>query len=252
MMDGAVILDRVLALLDTYVVLPSVESAHAVVLWIAATHALPALPAAPRLVIQSATKRSGKTRLLDLAEGMSHAPLVASNATPAAVFRSLDGDHPPTLLLDEVDTIFGPKAGESAEDLRGLLNAGFQRGKPALRCVGPQQIPTPFPTFAMVALAGIGRMPDTITDRAVVVKMRRRKPTERVAPFRERRDRAALDTARADLTAWLSDVDVREHLDAMEPDMPVEDRAAELDILCRSRVHREPTRGSRHTAWERS
>jgi PAP2 superfamily len=35
------------------------------------------------------------------------------------------------------------------------------------------------PTFAMAALAGIGAMPDTIEDRAVVVRMRRRAPGEK-------------------------------------------------------------------------
>jgi hypothetical protein len=36
------------------------------------------------------------------------------------------------MLVDEADTIFGPKA-DGNEDLRGLLNAGHQRGRPAIR-----------------------------------------------------------------------------------------------------------------------
>ncbi|HEX2301808.1 MAG TPA: hypothetical protein VHH34_25440, partial [Pseudonocardiaceae bacterium] len=116
--------------------LPSLEAAHAVVLWCAATHVLPSLPAAPRLVITSPVKRAGKTRLLDVVEGISHEPLPTMNATVAAVFRSLDRDHPPTLIFDEVDTIFGSKrVAENNEELRGLINGGFQRGKSALRCV---------------------------------------------------------------------------------------------------------------------
>ena len=159
-------LDRALAQLLRFCILPTIEAAHAVVLWVACTHALPGLPAAPRLAITSAVKRSGKTRLLDIVEGLSHEPLPVMNATVAAVFRSLGVDHPPTLIFDEVDTIFGSKrVAENNEDLRGLLNAGFQRGKDALRCVGPQQTPTLFPTFAMAALAGIGGLPDTIIDR---------------------------------------------------------------------------------------
>jgi hypothetical protein len=80
--------------------------------------------------------------VLDIVEGLVHDPLVAMNATVAAVFRSLGIDHPPTLIVDEVDTIFGSKrVAENNEDLRGLLNAGFQRGKDALRCVGPSKPP---------------------------------------------------------------------------------------------------------------
>ena len=40
---------------------------------------------------------------------------------------------PPTLLVDEADTIFGGKNAEANEDLRGLLNAGHQRNPPAIR-----------------------------------------------------------------------------------------------------------------------
>ncbi len=39
------------------------------------------------------------------------------------------------MLFDEVDTIFGPKAGAD-EALRGFLNAGYRRIGGALRCVG--------------------------------------------------------------------------------------------------------------------
>ncbi|MCA1654935.1 MAG: DUF3631 domain-containing protein, partial [Pseudonocardiaceae bacterium] len=227
--DGAAVLDAAHAVLTRFCVLPSPAAAHAVVLWCAATHALPVLPAAPRLAITSPVKRAGKTRLLDVIEGICCAPLVSMNATVAAVFRSLDVTHPPTLLFDEVDTIFGSaRVAEQNEDLRGLLNAGFQRGKPALRCVGPLQRPTLFPTFAMAALAGIGGLPDTITDRAVNVRMRRRKPGETVRPFRERRDRPTLSQVRDALSAWLSAPDVRATLAEAEPRMDLEDRAADV------------------------
>ena len=68
------------------------------------------------------------------------------------------------MIFDEADAIFGTKkAAEQHKDLRALLNAGYQRNRPALRCVN--QIPSEFPTFAMAALAGIGNcFPDTVTD----------------------------------------------------------------------------------------
>ena len=55
----------------------------------------------------------------------------------------------------------------------------------------------------MAALAGIGTMPDTIEDRAVVVKMRRRAPGETVAPYRHRRDSPTLRTLAGELRTWL-------------------------------------------------
>ena len=223
---GAELLSDLHEVLLKYVVFPDAHSAIAVTLWITATHALPAFQHAPRLVVSSPQKRCGKSRLLDIIAGTCHSPLMSVNATVAAIYRSIGGDHPPTLLVDEADALFGSKkAAEQNEDLRALLNAGHQRGRPALRCVGPQQTPTEFHTFAMAALAGIGAMPDTITDRAVNLTLWRRNAGERVAQFRERRDRPTLDRMRDRLTRWcaarlavLSDA---------EPDMPVEDRAAD-------------------------
>jgi hypothetical protein len=223
--DGAQLLDDLHALLTRYVVLPSPAATDAVVLWIAATHAIDSIAHATRLVIKSPEKRCGKTRLLDILEGTVRAPIATISASVAALFRLLDKE-PRTILLDEADTVFGSrKVAEQNEDLRGLLNAGFARGKTALRCVGPMQTPTEFQTFAMAARAGIGDMPDTIEDRAVIVTMRRRAPGETVQPFRERRDRPELDEVRSRLVEWIATVE--SDLADAEPTMPVEDRAAD-------------------------
>jgi hypothetical protein len=87
--------------LTRYVILPSAEAAVVVTLWTAATHAQAAWQHAPRLVIRAPEKRCGKSRLLDIVEGTCHAPLITVNASPAAVYRAIGGDIPPTLLVDE-------------------------------------------------------------------------------------------------------------------------------------------------------
>lgn len=221
---GARLLDELHEALTRYVILPSPEAADAVVLWIAATHGVEAWYCAPRLDITSPVKRCGKSRLLDVITATCHDPLLTVNISPAALVRSI-GDDPPTLLLDEADTVFGPKAADSNEDLRGILNAGHSRGRPYVRWDMNAKRPEHCPTFAMAALAGIGNLPDTITDRSVVVKMRRRGPGEEVARYRDRRDGAPLKALGARVGEW-----VHAHLDEMkiiEPDMPVEDRAAD-------------------------
>ena len=223
-LDGADVLAELHEALTRYVVLPSPEAADAIVLWIAATHAAPAWNCAPRLDVTSPVKRCGKSRLLDIIEATSHDPLLTVNISPAALVRSIS-DDPPTLLLDEADTVFGPKAGDSHEDLRGIINAGHSRNRPYIRWDMMARKPENCPTFAMAALAGIGSLPDTITDRAVVVKMRRRAPGEVVDRYRDRRDGAPLKALGLRVGAW-----VRFHMDLLreaEPDMPVEDRAAD-------------------------
>src|SRR5205823_2472902 len=116
--DGAALLDRLRAAITRYVILSSLEAIDAVVLWIAATHAQGAWAHAPRLVIRAPEKRCGKSRLLDVVDGTCHNPLITVNASPAAVYRSIGSDYPPTLLIDEADTIFGGEAAKANEDLR--------------------------------------------------------------------------------------------------------------------------------------
>ncbi len=77
----------------------------------------------------------------------------------------------------------------------------------------------------MVALAGIGAMPDTITDRAVNITMQRRTTSEKVSQFRSRRDEPVLHDQRDKLAVW-----AQAHLEELTnavPDMPVDDRAAD-------------------------
>ncbi|MBT2871386.1 DUF3631 domain-containing protein [Streptomyces sp. McG7] len=221
--DGAAVLDELRAVIGRYAVLPSDEALTAVTLWVAASHIQSALQHAPRLAVVGPTKGCGKSRVLDVLHETVHKPMMTVNTSPAVVFRVI-GEDPPTLLVDEADTIFGPKAGDK-EDLRGLLNAGHQRNRPAWRISGPEHKATAFPTFAMAALAGIGDLPDTIMDRAVVLRMQKRKPGERIAPFRSRYSVPELNALRDRLTAWLAPL--RSTAEDLVPQMPVEDRAAD-------------------------
>jgi len=105
------------------------------------------------------------------------------------------------------------------------LNAGFQRGRTVFRCVGPSQTPTEFATFAMVALAAIKSLPDTITDRAVVIDLKRRRADETVERYRLRRDEPKLAGLRRALTAWARDPERLAFFRDAEPAVPaVEDR----------------------------
>jgi hypothetical protein len=224
--DGTALLAELHTALGRYVIFPSQYAHDAVTLWIAASHGQPAWEHASRLGLTAPEKRCGKTRAQTVIEYTCHKPLAAVNATTAAAYRSIDEADPPTLLFDEVDALFGSKRkAEDNEDLRALLNAGHERGRPVIRCVGPRQEVAEFPAFAMACLAGIGDLPDTIADRAIVVHMRRRAPGETVSPFRRRRDVPPLHNLRDQLHEW-----VTAHLDELanaNPDMPVEDRAAD-------------------------
>lgn len=222
---GSELLDEVRRKLTTYVVLPSPEVEVGVVLWIAATHAVDALNTATRLAIRSPEKRCGKTRLLDVVGALCRNALPTANVSAAVLYRVMGGER--TLIIDEADTVWGTKRqAENNEDLRGLVNAGFERGRPTLRYDIKSRDVEELETFGFVALAGIGALPDTITDRAVNLTMRRRKAGESVKPFRSRRDGEPLLELRERLAAWVAGR--LDYMKTAEPDLPVEDRAADV------------------------
>ena len=182
--DLARTLDDVAAFVRRYVVLTPPQ-ADALALWTFHTHALEASDVSPYVHISSAEKRSGKSRLLEVLSLLVRSPLPSANISDAALFRAIES-RAPTLLFDEIDSIFGPKA-RDREDLRGLLNAGYRRGTPALRMGGAKMTDLlEFETFCPKALAGIGKVPDTIADRAITIVLKRRKTSERIERFRRR------------------------------------------------------------------
>jgi hypothetical protein len=186
--DGAAALEDARAFIARFCALPVEHAYTAVTLWAAHAWALDAFDSTPRLAFLSPEPGSGKTRALEVLTLLVPWPMHAVNATPAALFRSVaDPASRRTILFDEIDTIFGPKAKEH-EELRGLLNAGHRRSGVAYRCVGEgtRQEVAAFPAYAGVALAGLGQLPDTIFTRSVVIRMRRRAPHEHIEPFRAR------------------------------------------------------------------
>ena len=217
------------AKLTRYVVFPCPEAADAATLYAAATHAVTKLEFAARLVVKSPVKRCGKSRLLDVLAQLVRKPLLTSDISAAALVRSIDPDDPPTLMLDEADATFGAlKGDEKAEHLRGILNAGFGRDRPYRRWDVTTRGIEDCDTFAMAVLAGIGSLPDTIEDRAVIIELRRKSPSERVAKYRVRRDKAGVAAAGERLAAALGP-----YADAIgdaEPDMPpgLSDRAEDV------------------------
>jgi hypothetical protein len=144
----------------------------------------------PRIAFLSPEPGSGKTRALEVTELLVPNPVEAVNVSPAYLFRKVASeDGAPTLLFDEIDTVFGPKAKDN-EEIRGLLNAGHRKGAVAGRCVvrGKEVFTEELPAYCPVAMAGLGYLPDTIFTRSVIVKMRRRAPNETVEPYRRRLD----------------------------------------------------------------
>jgi Protein of unknown function (DUF3631) len=202
--DGAQLLGDVHAFLRGYVAFPSSHAAVAVTLWAAHTHLADKFESTPRLALLSPEKQCGKSRVLELLELLSAGAETLSDASPAYLYRRI-GAGPVTILLDEADAIWKRgKTDETAEALRSIVNAGHRRSATVGRVEmnGTTAKLTRFRVYAPAAVAGIGTLPDTILDRAVVVHMRRRAPDERVRDYRERTTRPEGDALRELLARW--------------------------------------------------
>lgn len=182
------------AFIRRYVVLTD-EQLIAVSLWVLHTYALDAAEITPYLAITSAEKESGKSILLDLLAAIAHEPWRAVKPSAAVTFRMIERDCP-TLLVDEVDTIWGPKNTED-EALRAILNAGFRRqGSTVPRCDGPSMKLKDFSTFCPKALAGIGDLPDTIAGRSIPIRMVKKRRTDEVERCNIRKVQPIADAVR--------------------------------------------------------
>lgn len=212
-------------LIARYVIIPQ-PALVAIALWIAHAHAIEAFDVTPYLVVTSPEKRCGKTRLLEVLEGLVPRAWRLVRPSEAVLFRKIARDRP-TLLLDEVDTIFGKKADQGTEGLRAVLNAGNRRGAVVSRCQGSTQTLVDFEVFCAKIIAAIGALPDTVTDRGTTIPLRRKKKAETVARFRLATFRAEAEPLRAAVAAW--GAEATPTLRGPTPTTPaaLDDRAAE-------------------------
>ncbi len=197
---------RLLNAIGTFVrrfVVISQAQADVIALWVLHTWAITAADVTLFLAITSAEMRSGKTRLLEVLELLVRRPWRAISPSEAVLFRKVSAQEP-TLLLDETDAIFSPKAKEN-EGLRALLNAGNRRGATVDRCIsggrGEIRLET-FSVFCPRALAGIGKLPATVADRSLPIRLKRRLRSEQVERFRLREVEKEAEVLRRQIEAW--------------------------------------------------
>jgi hypothetical protein len=176
--DIGELLDDVLATIRLFVICDQ-ATATAAALWIVFTWIIEHAQVAPILIISAPEKGCGKSQLLAIVGRLSKRPLFASNISPAATFRIIEAKTP-TLLIDEADAFF-----RENEELRGIINSGHTRTSAyVIRTVGDDFEVKQFSTWGAKAIAGIGKLPETVMSRGIVLSLRRKLKTERVERLR--------------------------------------------------------------------
>lgn len=200
-MSGAEMLDSICLFVQRFVLLSRAQLV-VVALWVTHTYAFFVAECTPYLSITSPEKRSGKTRLLEVLATLVLNPWHTGRVTAAVLYRKIDAESP-TLLLDESDAAF--RSGEEyGEALRGILNSGHRRGGKATCCLrqGVDTSYKDFSTFSPKAIAGIGELPDTVRDRSVPIRLKRKTQADKVERFRLRNVRPEAELLREQLEAW--------------------------------------------------
>jgi hypothetical protein len=218
--EGQEILGGISAVIRRHVVL-STNNLVAVTLWIVLTYLTEMVDTVPLLSITSPEKRCGKTRLLTLVQRLVNKALISSNISPASIYRVIE-KWSPTLLVDEADTFL-----KDNDELRGVINSGHTRSAAYVVRVNPVTLePERFSTFGPKVIAMIGRMPSTLEDRSIHIKMERRTRKEQVKPLRAT-PLSEFEILRCKLLRWVDDH--KEMIAKIEPKIPecLNDRAAD-------------------------
>ena len=247
--NGSELLDALEGVVRRYVVLPQ-WAAETLALLTLHTYAFEFRDVTTYLGIESPEKRCGKTTLLGVLSELVNRPVVAANISSPAFFRVIEETRP-TLLIDEADTFL-----QGSDELRGILNAGYSKktafvwrvtnetrkterlnelkklnGLNGLNQVhddgngaedggaAAQSRVARFSCWCPKVICAIGRLPDTLADRCIVIRMERKREDEACERLRDldgsalreqcarfaRENREAIAAARPKAVAGLND-----------------------------------------------
>jgi Protein of unknown function (DUF3631) len=199
--DLAALLEEAREFFRRHVVVDDIQ-ADAVALWIAHTFVFEMARATPYIYFCSPDPGSGKTTALEVLAELCARAISIDDISGAALFRLIEADSP-TVLLDEVDGVFGKKTSDVAEDHRKLLNSGYRKGKQAIRCGGRNNTELQrFNIFCPKSLGGLRELPGTLAHRSITISMKPPRPTDLYEDFDPEETEVEAAALRARFEFW--------------------------------------------------
>lgn len=178
--DGKALLDELHHTIRRFCILPE-GSAPLMAAWVMHAWAHDAADISPVLALTSPEKRCGKTTAVSVLSALVPRAMHAVNISASVLFRVIE-THGPTVMIDEGDTFLRD---DKNADTRGMLNGGHNRLSAYVwRSHGDDHEPRRFRVWAPKVIAMIGSLPDTLEDRSLVVRLRRKRDGETVERFR--------------------------------------------------------------------
>jgi len=178
------VLNKTRAHVRRFAIMPS-HADVVITLWVCMTHFLGVVHYFGILHVTSATRESGKTRVLELVHLLSARAWSLVSPTLATLFRTIE-KLTPTVIIDEVDTI----SREKLSDFTALLNDGVRPGGCIPRAQesahGGHEVAT-YAIYCPKAIGSIGvSLSEATVSRTIRLTMQRATADElrRLAPFR--------------------------------------------------------------------
>ena len=198
-------------------------------IWALATHIYEMFHAFGYVALQSPVRGCGKTRVLEVLECVCVRPWRVNSITPAVIFRKI-GSTKPTLLLDEIEILHGKQKSENTLAVIAILNAGYRAGAVVARCEGKDFKIAEFPVYCPKVFACIGGMPDTISDRSILIRMQKALRAQTVERFSEHRIRPEAEELRQRIEPLMFDRGnrIRGAYEALPPLTFLRDRQEEI------------------------
>lgn len=225
-------LDRIDQFIRRFLILPNESDYSIVSLWIAHTYFTHKIKTTPRLAIISPEYGCGKSRVLEVLESLTYKGEKLDHHTRSYLMRTVDlireeSGKPPTLLIDEIDSVFRAKS-EEGEATRAFANTGYRAtGFYGITEGDSKKTPTKFKTFAPMALAGKGEvLPESVMTRAVIIRLQRRMGNEYIEDFLTDLVAFEAEELREELLGW-SDYRAQD-ISILNPEIPVRDRDREV------------------------
>jgi hypothetical protein len=178
-MFGQQILEEACQFIDRFSVLPSRAATYALAAFAASNWIYQSFTETPRIHVSALTFGAGKTRVMKLVNLLCPNPQMMAKITGPALYHIIAERHPAPLALDEADAMFGQ--GARGEDLRGILNAGYEYSGTVTRVVKGEA--ADFGVYCPVIFAGKGKLPQSLEDRSITIMMQQRRPGQQMDRF---------------------------------------------------------------------
>jgi hypothetical protein len=160
---------------DQYIVFPEKNIAVHLALAIMASYVLMVFDTIGYIHLH-AEKRSGKTRALEIIEGLGYNAVMSSSISDAGLFRVIEATRC-LLITDEAENL-DPSAKAQAQNQSEklqLLNAGYKRSGAAIRVenVNNNLTPVKYSTYSIKIFAGIKEINSVLRDRTITHLLKR-------------------------------------------------------------------------------